>query len=56
MTALRRLCCHRIVGLYRRPNMTAEQIRAAFDLNEFDPLKEFSAACRMELLAMSSIE
>jgi len=48
-------CCHRIVGLYRRPNMTAEQIRAAFEANEFDPLKEFSAACRAELLAMSSI-
>ena len=48
-------CCHRIVGLYRRPNMTAEQIRAAFEANEFDPLKDFSAACRMELLAMSSI-
>jgi hypothetical protein len=48
-------CCHRIVGLYRGPNMTAEQIRAAFEAKEFDPLKEFSAACRMELLAMSSI-
>ena len=48
-------CCHRIVELYRRPNLTAEQIRAAFEANEFDPLKEFSAACRMELLAMSSI-
>ena len=48
-------CCHRIVGLYRRPNMRAEQIRAAFEANEFDPLKEFSAACRAELLAMSSI-
>ena len=48
-------CCHRIVGLYRRPNMTAGQIREAFEANEFDPLKEFSAACRMELLAMSSI-
>ena len=48
-------CCQRIVELYRRPNMTAEQIRAAFEANEFDPLKEFSAACRAELLAMSSI-
>jgi hypothetical protein len=48
-------CCHRIVGLYRQPNMTAEQLRAAFEADEFDPLKEFSAACRMELLAMSSI-
>ena len=47
-------CCHRIVELYRRPNMTAEQIRAAFEANEFDPLKEFSAACGAELLAMSS--
>jgi hypothetical protein len=48
-------CCHRIVGLYRGPNMTAEQIRAAFEANEFDPLKEFSAACRTELMAMSAI-
>ena len=48
-------CCHRIVELYRRPNMTADQFRAAFEANEFDPLKEFSAACRAELLAMSSI-
>ena len=48
-------CCHRIVELYRRPNMTADQIRAAFEANDFDPLKEFSAACRAELLAMSSI-
>ena len=48
-------CCHRIVELYRRPNMTADQIRAAFEADEFDPLKEFSAACRAELLAMSSI-
>ena len=47
-------CCHRIVELYRRPNMTADQIRAAFEADEFDPLKEFSAACRAELLAMSS--
>ena len=48
-------CCHRIVELYRQPNMTADQIRAAFEANEFDPLKEFSAACRAELLSMSSI-
>jgi hypothetical protein len=48
-------CCHRIVELYRRPNMTADQIRAAFEANAFDPLKEFSAECRKELSAMSSI-
>src|SRR5437867_1798168 len=47
-------CCRRIVELYRRPNMTTDQIDAAFDANELDPLKEFSFACRMELLAMSS--
>jgi len=35
--------------------MTADQFRAAFEANEFDPLKEFSAACRAELLSMSSI-
>jgi hypothetical protein len=45
-------CCHRIVEFYRRPNLTADQVRATFDANEFDPLKEFSAACRKELLAL----
>jgi len=47
-------CCRRIVELYRRPNLTSDQVQAAFDANEFDPLREFSAACRAELLAMSS--
>jgi len=48
-------CCHKIVGLYRRPNMTADEIRSTIEAHEFDPLREFSAACRMELLAMASI-
>jgi hypothetical protein len=46
-------CCRRILELYGQPNLTAEQIRAAAhdeDLNEIDPLKEFSTACRNELL------
>jgi len=43
-------CCHRIVELYRRPNMTPDQILTAFEANELDPLKEFSVACRKELL------
>ena len=30
-------CCRRIVDLYSRPNMTSEQIRAAFEANELDP-------------------
>ncbi|HEY3963297.1 MAG TPA: hypothetical protein VGM05_01990 [Planctomycetaceae bacterium] len=48
------VCCRRIVEGFRQPNMTSDQIRKTFDANEFDPLKEFSAACRGELLAMSS--
>jgi hypothetical protein len=47
-------CCHRIMELYGRPNLTTDQIRAAAegrDIDEIDPLKEFSTACRKELLA-----
>ena len=47
-------CCRRIIELYGRPNLTTEQIRAAaegHDLDGIDPLKEFSTACRNELLA-----
>src|SRR5271157_5799521 len=47
-------CCRRIMELYGRPNLTTDQIRAAaegHDLDDIDPLKEFSAACRRELLA-----
>src|SRR5262245_25188347 len=47
-------CCHRIVELYRRPNLTPDQFRDALDANKFDPLREFSAACRAELLEMAS--
>src|SRR5271157_6025045 len=47
-------CCYRIIELYGRPNLTTDHIRAAAeaqDLDGMDPLKEFSAACRKELLA-----
>ena len=47
-------CCRRIIELYGRPNLTTDQIRAAVeghDLDGIDPLKEFSTACRKELLA-----
>ena len=47
-------CCRRIIELYGRPNLTTDQIRAAaeaHDLDDIDPLKEFSTACRKELLA-----
>lgn len=47
-------CCRRIVELYGQPNMTTDQIRIAVERNEFDkldPLKQFSNACRDELMA-----
>ncbi|MGA2030762.1 MAG: hypothetical protein ABSG68_00770 [Thermoguttaceae bacterium] len=47
-------CCRRIIELYGRPNLTTDQIRAVaegHDLDGMDPLKEFSTACRKELLA-----
>ena len=47
-------CCRRIIELYGRPNLTTDQIRAVaetHDLDDIDPLKEFSTACRNELLA-----
>ena len=47
-------CCRRIIELYGRPNLTTDQIRAvaeSHDLNDIDPLKEFSTVCRNELLA-----
>lgn len=46
-------CCRRIVEMYGRPNLTAEQFRTAIedhDVDEIDTLKEFSTACRKELL------
>jgi hypothetical protein len=43
-------CVRRIVGLYQRPNMTADQFREAIEAHALDPLKEFSAACRAELV------
>jgi hypothetical protein len=42
-------CCRQIVNLYARPNMTMEQIRAAFDHGQIDPIKGFSTVCRTEL-------
>ena len=48
------VCCHRIFDLYSRPNMTSEEIRAAFEANQLDHLKDFSLACRAELLEISS--
>jgi len=47
-------CCRRIIELYEGPNLTTDQIREevkAHDLDDIDPLKDFSTACRNELLA-----
>jgi hypothetical protein len=47
-------CGRRIVELYGRPNMTSDQIHAAYEANELDLLKEFSSVCRMELQAIAA--
>jgi hypothetical protein len=47
-------CCRRIIELYGRPNLTTDELRAAVvadRVDELDPLKAFSNACRGELLA-----
>jgi len=46
-------CCRQIVELYARPNMTVDQIRAAFENGQIDPIKKFSTVCRSELLEIS---
>ena len=47
-------CCREIVQHYWLPNLTMEQYRAAYEADEFDTLKEFSAACRAELSSLSA--
>jgi hypothetical protein len=42
-------CVREIVDLYESPNLTLEQVRASMDSDNFDPLKAFSSACRVEL-------
>jgi hypothetical protein len=47
-------CCRRIVQQYGQPNLTTDEIRAAVaadQVDQLDPLKAFSNACRNELLA-----
>jgi hypothetical protein len=43
-------CTRQLVDLYARPNMTVEQIRVAFERDRIDPIRDFSVACRAELL------
>ena len=42
-------CVQTIVDLYSEPNLTPQQIHEALDARKFDPVKNFSSACRQEL-------
>ena len=46
-------CARRLVDLYVQPNMTLEQIRVAFERDRVDPIRDFSVACRKELLEIA---
>jgi hypothetical protein len=46
-------CIREIVDLYAKPNMTVEQIRLAFERDRLDPIRNFSVACRKELLEIA---
>jgi hypothetical protein len=46
-------CARRLVDLYAQPNMTLEQIRVAFERDRLDPIRDFSVACRKELLEIA---
>lgn len=46
-------CCRRIIELYGQPNLTTDQLRAVVasqQIDQLDPLREFSNTCRTELL------
>jgi hypothetical protein len=43
-------CVGQIIDLYAKPNLTVEEIRLAFERDRIDPVKDFSVACRRELL------
>ena len=47
-------CCLQIGDLYAKANLTVEQIRAAFERDRLDPIRDFSVACREELLEIAS--
>jgi hypothetical protein len=46
-------CSRELVDLYAKPNMSVEQIRVAFERDRLDPIRDFSVACREELLAIA---
>jgi hypothetical protein len=47
-------CGRQIGDLYAKPNMTVEQIRVAFEQERLDPIRDFSVACRKELLEIAA--
>src|SRR5262245_18509720 len=46
-------CVRRIIDFYATPNMTVDQIRLNFERDQLDPIKDFSVACRTELLKIA---
>jgi hypothetical protein len=42
-------CCDRVVDLYAKPNRTVAEIFTTLHSGEFEALKHFSDACRVEL-------
>lgn len=46
-------CVRQIIDLYAKPNLTVEQIRLAFERDRLDPIRDFSSACRKELLEIA---
>ena len=46
-------CCRQLVDLYAKPTMTVEQVRVAFERDRLDPIRDFSVACRTELLEIA---
>jgi hypothetical protein len=47
-------CCDRVVDLYAKPNRTVAEIFATLHSGEFEALKHFSDACRVELRRYST--
>jgi hypothetical protein len=46
-------CTRQLVDLYAKPNLTVDQIRVAFERDRLDPIRDFSVACREELLEIA---
>ena len=46
-------CSRQIIDFYAKPNMSVEEIRRAFECDGIDPIKDFSTACRKELLQIA---